>query len=481
MKRILIALILLACCVPFASAANESADWYYPGLVNYGNVDIDAQCAAVNYTYSQYPDSGWKYYQIYYNGAVGGAENKTQPVTFYLQNKYPLASGSNDGTNVLALYIRCSPTGGWYFAPGYNTTWARGTRFPLVVNFTASATEVIGPDYVFFTDTTTGATETSIYNWSYSPTTGVMVAPQDLDNQDATMLFTVDGNYTITHGVSNWVESGIETKTDYIWVHNTSEIATMRFRAVDAVSGYGINGAQVDVYDVENTSWTNTTTTTGEATVTMLSGHTANAYGSALGYDAGESLALPAINNELYPIYMWPSTMTTNTTAGNLTLYVTVLEDGTNERMAGYGVSYSIGGAAGGADYTAGITNSNGIFQTTVANQTTIYVRVPAQKGHLSAAKSIYTGDDVGGGDAYIEETIWLQLATVTTAPTLTTGPGGTVPVTEDPYPCDADHPENCQRKQTEMASDLIAYGPAIIQLCILATIVGLIKIMGKK
>jgi len=426
---------------------------------------------------------------------LGGA---TDYLEIYTTN-YTASPNGSTFTKGVSQSLMPKSTTGYYptlitgqeiaMSPGDTSSWAMAewscvgtsTELPQTVSadFVASATSIVGPDYVSFTDNSTGYPLATEWNWSYSPIEGVMVAPGDLDNQDIAMYFTQDGNYTITHGVSNGGASDIETKTDYIWVHDTSELASIRVRAADAVSGYGINGAQVDVYDIENTSWTNTTTVAGEATVSILNGHTFNAYGSAFGYDDGEILSIPAVNG-LYPIYMWPSAFATNTSEGNLTFYLTVLEDGTNNRLAGYGISLTT--AAGGPGFTNGITNDNGIFQATIANKTTYYISIQPQKGHLGTSTHFYSGDAVGGGDEYVEKTVWLQLSSVTPTVTATTLPGGGTPApTVDPYPCDADHPENCQRKQTELANILVEYGPFLVMFFILLTVVGGLKLMAKR
>lgn len=361
----------------------------------------------------------------------------------------------------------------------------RSLQSPPGANFTGAPLEAVAPEYVSFTDTSTNETGTCTYNWSFSPETGVMTAPQDLDNEDITVLFTQNGNFTVSHGVSCAAGSDIETKSDYVHIVNASELATFRIRAVDAVSGYGINGATVSAYDIENASWANQTTTTGEVSVTALTGHTANAYGTASGYDDGESLALPVYQGALYPIYMYPSNFGRNASAGNVTLYITVLEEGTNTRLSGMAVSLSASG--GGASYTAGTTNDNGIFQIVVPNKTTYLVSVLKQKGYLGASKSVYTGTQ-SGGDAYVEETIWLQKDSVTPTVTATTLPGGGTPTTVqtvDPYPCvgDGSYQDtlNCQRKQGEMGADIIAYGPDLVKFFIMLTFIGGLLLIGKR
>ena len=97
-----------------------------------------------------------------------------------------------------------------------------------------------------------------------------------------------------------------------------------------------------------------------------------------------------------------------NVSEGNVTVYVTVLEDGTNTRLSGYAVSLT-GPSSGGADFTSGVTNENGVFQAVVKNQTNYNVKALAQKGHLGANKNFNSGNQ-SGGDAYVEVTLWLGI-----------------------------------------------------------------------
>jgi PKD repeat protein len=496
MKRLIILCVLLLCIVPLVSAGGygytnmslqtpNSAPWVRNQTVPV--VTADEICAAYGLT-PEYPP---------------GSSGHDAPVIFYIEYPYTNMSSYIGGYYQTDGYLGYAPTEQnltWsmtptYIAAGQQITCAGNKPYtsamhpyynnslyapPPIANFTAAPLNATAPAYVAFTDTSTNETGTCAYNWSYTPNTGVLVAPQDLDNEDITMLFTENGDFTISHGVSCAAGSDIETKTDYIHIMNATALSTFRVRAVDAISGYGINGAAIGVFDVENASWTNQTATVGEVTISALTGHTINAYGSATGYDDGESLGLPVVANSLYPIYMWQSNMGTNVSAGNFTLYVTVLEDGTNNRLSGYSLTVF----APNGVYTSGVTNSNGIFQTTIQNKTDYNIEVAKQKGHLGGQKIFNSGTQVGGGDAFIEQTIFLPLETVTPTTAVTTLPGGGTPTatqTVDPYPCDADHPDNCKRKQTEMGNTLVQWGPELLMLFIVATIVGTIKIMGKK
>ena len=95
-------------------------------------------------------------------------------------------------------------------------------------NFTASQTNAIAPAYIAFTDTSTNETGTCTYNWTYTPDTGVLVAPTDLDNQDITMLFTQNGNFSISHGVSCDAGSSTKTRSDYIHITNATALSTFQ-------------------------------------------------------------------------------------------------------------------------------------------------------------------------------------------------------------------------------------------------------------
>jgi len=504
MKRILVVFILLLCIMPLAMADEgtittivTSASTGEPWILNanYSPADDWSICAAYNKVPQFSNATSWTLWNHVATTLVEPANwNSTTTAYYYwdtpagvLGDPYKIVSSTyttNPLTKSIAAVALCNDSN-WYVSekhPYYNSSIYAP---PPNANFTGAPLDSTAPAYVAFTDTSTNETGTCTYNWSFTPADGVLAAPGDLDNEDITMLFTENGNFTIIHGVSCAAGSNISTKTDYVHIYNATALSTFRVRAVDAISGYGINGAGVDVYDIENTSWTNQTSVTGEVTVSALTGHTINAYGSATGYDDGESLALPVVAGSLYPIYMWPTSTATNVSAGNVTVYVTVLEDGTNTRLSGYSVSLS-GPSSGGADYTSGITNENGIFQATIKNQTNYNVKVLAQKGHLGANKNFYSGNQ-SGGDSYVEVTLWLGVNTVTTAPTVTTLPGGGTPTPTvtylancDPSASDYDAAK-CRSSKGGFGLNILADNLEwLIYLCLIVTAVYLLKGMGR-
>lgn len=496
MKRFLIILALLALLVSVSSAAVLEPKMWYNGSSPTNGETLNETCHLWAIENAEDPDRWFRrsedytnFYRQYYGNDpttyIDYANDRTLNAEDIMEMPldWTKAPNSSLGYSTVNWHLGCCKDYDYNCGVKVLTGWTWTSDYAEVIaNFTGTPLEATAPAYVYFTDTSTNETGTCTYNWSFDPTDGVLVAPQDLDNEDITMLFTENGNFTISHGVScGDAGSSISTKTDYIHIVNATELSTFRIRAVDALSGYGINGAEVDVFDIENSSWTNQTSVTGEVTVSALTGHTVDAYGSATGYDDGESLALPAVQGELYPIYMMPSSFVTNVSEGNITLYLTVFEDGTNTRLSGMSVSLSKG--AGGADFTMGVTNENGVFQTVVNNQTNYLATVMKQKGYLGGSKSFYSGNQ-SGGDAHIEVEIWLQKNYITTAPTATTLPGGGTPTATltylpncDPSASDYDAAK-CRTSKGSSGLNLLADNlENLILLCIVVTMFYLLGI----
>lgn len=349
-----------------------------------------------------------------------------------------------------------------------------------IADFNGTPREGQGPLQVLFTDESTNNTATA-WNWSTSPSDGVFMYPPAGLSKDVQMIFQQNGNYTITHGVTNPYGSDIETKADYIWVYNATNLYTTNFNAVDLANGYNILGANISLNDVENGTWVNSTLDAdGTLTISTLVGHTINAYAEAFGYSDGETLGYVVEFNGIWEsIYLQPSGVYNNT-EGNLTLHVRVEDGDTLQPISGAEVS---------ATPTSGYgifknTNAQGIVDFTVYNNT-VYRVTSTKAGYNNGVQMLNTGIASGGSTVY-PLTVLMYKTTVTPTITETTGPGGATPApTIDPYPCvgDGSYQDtlNCQRKQSEMGADVIQYGPMLIQLGILALIIGLAKIMGKK
>lgn len=346
-----------------------------------------------------------------------------------------------------------------------------------IVDFTAVPTSALAPETINLYDNSTLGPGTVTYNWSGSGP-GTMFWG-DLTTQNTSVYLVTPGNYTINHGVSTPTYSGNMTKNDYIWIYNSTATVTTGFKAINMLTGYGVNNAQVDLQDIENTSWTNTTTDEGFAQITTLGGHTINAYATATGYDAADLLAQPAVNQKLYTILMKPTGIG-NVSAGNVTLYVTVEDFDTLDVIQGAGVSaYK---PTDGASFTLS-TNAAGMATFIVRNNSN-YIVSAEKTGYNGQSKTVATGTG-SGGTASVSTQILLSKKTYTptVTPVITTLPGGGTPVPTLTYigrcTSDTDTSDACRAdKNSNLMDQLRDAGPGLISLCILAIIMGLLKMM---
>jgi len=533
MKRLLLLLLLCMVIVPMASAydllaeySNEpatSAPGYWlafidPGAANtWGNVtyiraDGSFGKAGTVTGYADYP-------VLLKQTSCTGTQRGTADLTFVINNASPqlnvLYEGSYveisnisisitsdtplylcNGTTVIGSSlgsvnmaynnsiasgvntVAFASSGGQIGAAAYKTYTGTATTAPVSI---FNATPESGPAslYVLFDDASTGVPAPDTWNWSITPTTGVTGYLGNTRNHSAS--FATPGNYTVSHGVSNTVGSSISTKN--ITVYNaTSDYVTTGFAAMDKPRWVQLAGATINLYDVGNGTWKNaSSSTTGYEEITTLANSTINAYASMTGYSDISLTGKAPWNGGTYTLEMLP-TGYANVSAGNVTLYVTVWGSDTTSRISGAAVNRVYIDPDTGqqmADYR--ITDKSGIVSFVVPNQTLIYLYAE-KAGYAKAGTTINSGDG-DGGEAAVYTDITLQRLYVTTAPTPTTLPGGGTPTTQqtvDPYPCDADHPENCQRKQTDLANTVIVWAPDLVNLFILATIFGVFTMMMK-
>jgi PKD repeat protein len=302
----------------------------------------------------------------------------------------------------------------------YEVQYLNGTPPPLAVDFIGTPTSGNVPLTVSFGDTSTNLLGSETWNWSVSPAPGVSIATPAARN--TSMTFATVGNYTIVHGGANAYYSDIENKTDYIWVYNSNATLTTAFVPVDIGTGNVVYNAAINLQDVENASWSNTSDTVGGwAYITTLYGHHINAYSSASGYVDADLLGSLAASGVPYAINMIPTGIT-NTTAGNLTLYVTARDAASHAPINKPGITVNF--PTGGSQLKYG--NSEGTASFTVPNKTSLSINVeePSYKGITT---SYYTGTYVGGGSASISLTVDLWKVGVTPTPNGTATPVVTV------------------------------------------------------
>jgi hypothetical protein len=241
-------------------------------------------------------------------------------------------------------------------------------------------------------------------------------------------------------------------------------------QCVDGQTSGAIHGANIQLKDVENLSWSNVTARfDGTWWIDTLPGHTIDAYGDASGYTSVSRLALPASGSIMYELIMWPSDIPP-APAGKVTLYVEV-----NDYDTGYtvpGASITVRDSSGATQ--AQTTGTSGTRMFEVVNNSPCYITV-TKYGYITQTRSITTS--VSGTDTVRVE---LMHTLVTTAPTNTIPPGGvTTAVTVNPH--DPSVTGNTNAAAQDMMNYLAANGMQLVQLCFLITILGLLGVrLGK-
>lgn len=366
-----------------------------------------------------------RYTAVGYGTVLDDAHNMTY-------NSSPSYYYDNDDQVTVIFGLRIDPTKEdprWIKMVGHNAHYYTGSWWNPTANFTATPLNGTGPLQVLFTDTSINATGTLTYNWSTSPNTSVYMYPPSGLTEDVQMIFTQNGNYTVTHGIQNQYGSSIETKTDYIWVYNSSNMITSTFTAIDSFNGYDVHGANISVNDVENNSWVNSTfDADGTVSITTLYGHTINAYASALGYTDGENLGVDNIFNSVdYSIPLQPIGYY-NVSDGNVTLHIRVEDGDTFQPVTGAGVTATFGG---GPSFSI-MTNAQGYVDIVAKNNTVYNVRA-TKSGYKPGTQNVNTGI-ASGGDTVVSVTVLIYKDVITATPTVTTLPGGGTPAPTTTY-----------------------------------------------
>lgn len=364
--------------------------------------------------------------------------------------------------------------------PGTTTIYG-GTAMELPSSdFVGSPLIATAPKIISLIDNSTGPATT--WNWSGSGPGDLFFS--SLTTQNTTVYLMTAGNYTISHGAENALGSDIETKTDYIYIYDDNSTSSTGCLAVNGATGIRIAGAQVDMYDIENTSWTNTTTTEGLGLITTMKGHTIDCYGSAVGFDPGDLLAQPEKHLGFYTLNLWPSVGYKNVSAGYVTLYITVTDISTGNPIAGATVS------GGGKNYGVLLnssafsltTNEQGMASVPVPNGTFIYMTA-YKSGYSTQTAAVDTGTG-SGGDAKV--TYWFKMSKATTGPTaaITTLPGGGYPTTSPtvdpagtPDPSGKGGGGYSTAKGQQMMDYLAQNGMDLVQLCFIVTILALVGV----
>jgi|WetSurMetagenome_2_1015567.scaffolds.fasta_scaffold22087_3 hypothetical protein len=414
------------------------------------------------------PNWGWYY------SSQNVTNDLTTPYSIYSDNvRRQIPVPSSPAKKYLLV---CSPNIGGGYCWNNLYWWEIGNYTPtMAIGFTG--TPLAGPPTlaVNFTDTSTGPGIIS-YNWS-SPNSSVFFDTPTARNTSA--QFPVSGNYTITHGITNSSYSLSLTKSDYVWVYNSTVLVTTGFRAKDANTGYVIKDAAISILDVENNSWKNTTGSYGVSSITLLSGHHANAYATASGYSDADYLNQLA-SFYTYDIPMLPTGFA-NVSSGNITAYITVKDYDTLQTLEGVLVTSQYPGTNGVISNTQN-TNGAGMASFVLPNKTTVHFGA-VKSGYGGQSIVLYTGTG-SGGDSHITGNISISKNTVTGTPTITTLPGGGTPVPTvtylkncDPSASDYDAAK-CRESHGNSGLNLLAANlDNIVMLCLFVTVMYLLGI----
>ena len=267
---------------------------------------------------------------------------------------------------------------------------------------------------------------------------------------------------TVTPTPTTTIPAGYVRNNLYIWDQNDAQIS----------------GADVDVFDVENAASKYTTADAdGWIIIDTLPYHTVNVYahyptagiylpneilGLETGYYGGHNWVLV-----LYPYVTTPS--------GFVTLYINTRNYDTKAVLTG--VNLQIKNLVTGAT-TGESTGSTDSVSTVVTNATN-YQITGSKSGYISKTININSGEASS-------KTVVIELSKSTVTPTVTGTPlPGEITARPTYAPgCDpaAYDAAVCNRsKDSDMMNQIRDAGPGLIALAIIATVVGLIKLMSKR
>lgn len=235
--------------------------------------------------------------------------------------------------------------------------------------------------------------------------------------------------------------------------------------------GNHIHAGNIDIRDVEGSTWTNSThDTDGIAYIDTLPYHTINIYGS---YDifANEFLSNSLLGQEtgyeggyVYYITLFP--YESAAAPGETSLYVEVKDAQTHSYIPYAVVQAAVDGGYTYSQNTA--TAGSAVFL--VPNSTIVRITASAS-GYMSGSTVVNSGT----GTSYTTS-IELSRQVVTATPTSTVPPGGVTPVrTVDPN--DPSITGSTNAKGQEMLNWLAMNGMDLVQLCFLVTVMALLGI----
>ena len=238
---------------------------------------------------------------------------------------------------------------------------------------------------------------------------------------------------------------------------------TTYVQAVDGQSSGAIYGSNIQIHNKLDGSWVNTTNDDdGTSSITSNQSATLDIYAQAIGYASASRTGLTP-GDIVYELIMWPTTALLAPGANNVNLIIIVDDRLTATPIQSASVSVTIPTGA----TTGGSTNSAGTETFVAPNKSVIHVTV-SKSGYVSASKIITTSD-------FGPDTLRVELTKATVTPTITATP---LPGEVTARPTLDQRTDN--QKDADMMNQIRDAGPGLVGLAILATVMGLIKLMMK-
>lgn len=360
-----------------------------------------------------------------------------------------------------------------YFSQCAGGTVTYGGYAEIETSFTCVPTSQYPDTDVVCTDTSTGfPTE---WLWSIDAEALDIHGWQTNASQDYTWQSVYPGFYSVNlwaenpgggewYNRSNYVLISVNATPNDCSLPVAEGYIRSMAQCVDTQTSGAIHGCNLQLNDIEGGAWSNVTERfDGTWCIDTLPLHHINAYGQATGYSSASRFNLPVSSSVMYELFMIPGYVT-NATEGHVWLYVLANDYDTGAALSGATVLVSGSGEAS-QTRTTGLSGQV-IFEW--ANASTIYVTV--DKSGYSSVSKVGTTSDYGPDTVRVE----LHRVIVTPTATSTPGPGGVTPApTLDT--------RSTTEKDTAMMNQVRDAGPILISLAILATIMGLLKLMAKK
>jgi PKD repeat protein len=432
-----------------------------------GNLDNETFVATIDISnLNRYGQTGTK--DIYF-------KNASKMMFLYFANDMQfysdVISGSNPG----------GPYGAWLFGgagAGHYYIYGGTSVSAPVASFTCTPTSQYPDVDIVCTDSSTN-TPTS-WLWSIDMEGAGIKGWQTHTGQNFTWQSHYPGLYSVNLNANNSAGNDWENKTNYVSISMNATpnncnlpVATGYIRTYaqtnDGMTSGGIYGSQIQMRDMEGGAWSNTTSSEGYWCIDTLPGHSLNLYAQATGYTSTSQLGVSA-NGGRYYLVLWPDYIPAPS-AGNVSLYVLVYDQQTGSPL------YLSTVRVDGNNINTFLKNTGPEGQAifTIKNNTVIHVTA-SKAGYDTITRTMTTSNS--GPDTLM---ISLPRSTITPTVTATTGPGGTIPVTQGPYgtpgPMGTMAPGYTNNQGQMMLDYLAAHGMDLIQLCFLVTVCALLGI----